>query len=143
MSQIGPNSKNLSGEKNKVFIYLATHILNMSQELLEQKVIEAILEGNEENKKILLEQYKKSKISEREFSEVGFFTSFSVSSDSKQIESKSMTLGETVHANIPSLKNGAGFVLFIRNGKIDVLEGFTYGEKWPKKITDFEIITNE
>ena len=36
------------------------------------------------------------------------------------------------HPALASLRRqGAGFVLFIRSGRLSVLEGFTYGEDWP------------
>ena len=28
------------------------------------------------------------------------------------------------------MENGAGFVLYIQNGKLEMLEGYSYDEKW-------------
>jgi len=37
------------------------------------------------------------------------------------------------------LEHGAVFVLFVENGAIYVLEGFSYDEKWPEAMTNFEL----
>ena len=37
-----------------------------------------------------------------------------------------------VEADIPGLKHGAGFVLFVEDGYLAALEGYTYGEPWPQ-----------
>ena len=44
-----------------------------------------------------------------------------------------------VVASIPGLELGAGFVLFIKNGFISMLEGYSYEEMWPDNITKFEL----
>jgi hypothetical protein len=33
-----------------------------------------------------------------------------------------------------SLDSSAGFLLYVVNGKIEMLEGYTYGETWPDAI---------
>jgi len=35
-----------------------------------------------------------------------------------------------VHAELAGLSHGAGFVLFIKDGRLDCLEGLTYDEAW-------------
>jgi hypothetical protein len=36
-----------------------------------------------------------------------------------------------VSGELEGLANGAGFVLFIRDGRLKMLEGFTFDEPWP------------
>jgi hypothetical protein len=37
------------------------------------------------------------------------------------------------------LVHGAGFVLFVRDGRIDTLEGFSYDEPWPQQVSKFNL----
>jgi hypothetical protein len=46
---------------------------------------------------------------------------------------------DDVDGTVNGLAHGAGFVLFIRDGKLDILEGFTYDEPWPKDIGHFRL----
>jgi hypothetical protein len=49
---------------------------------------------------------------------------------------KRITLGD-VNAEVEGLKFGAGFVLFISDGKLEMLEGYSYDEQWPTEIKKF------
>ncbi|SMN17490.1 hypothetical protein CRYPA_7 [uncultured Candidatus Thioglobus sp.] len=44
-----------------------------------------------------------------------------------------------MHAEINDLKYGAGFLLYIENNGLKMLEGYSYDEKWPIKITNFSL----
>lgn len=44
-----------------------------------------------------------------------------------------------IQAEIGGLQYGAGFVIFIMNGRLDTLESFTYGEPWPANIDTFAL----
>jgi hypothetical protein len=43
-------------------------------------------------------------------------------------------VGATINSNIE-----IGFVFYIRNGCVDAIEGYTYGEEWPDSITNFDL----
>jgi hypothetical protein len=49
-----------------------------------------------------------------------------------------MEIGD-VGAEIAGLQLGAGFLLFIRDGVVSFLEGFTYDESWPERTDEFRI----
>jgi hypothetical protein len=49
-----------------------------------------------------------------------------------------MALGD-VTATIEGLEHGAGFVLFVQDGVLDVLEGFSYDEPWTDMNARFEV----
>jgi hypothetical protein len=34
---------------------------------------------------------------------------------------------------------GAGFVLFLQDGMLDMLEGFTYDGAWPDRVEAFDV----
>ena len=44
-----------------------------------------------------------------------------------------------VQGTLSGPQHGAGFVLFINNGLIHMLEGYTYDESWPSDIKSFEL----
>ncbi len=44
-----------------------------------------------------------------------------------------------VIGDIPGLASGAGFLLYIKNGVLDMLEGYSYDEPWPESINSFNL----
>lgn len=44
-----------------------------------------------------------------------------------------------MNAVVDGLQYGAGFVIFMRGGRLDILEGYSYGEPWPKEIRGFNL----
>ena len=100
--------------------------------------MEKLLTGNEEALNILHEQYK-SAIKKKEFSGSGFFTNFEIPKNALVLPKKrSFQFGDVV-GEINDVENGVGFVLFVKEGKIDMLEGYTYEEKWPDKIINYKL----
>jgi len=65
-------------------------------------------------------------VTERENTGVGFFTSISVPSTAIPIDRSEPLSGET-HARVAGIEHDMGFVLFFNDGRIETLEGFTYG----------------
>jgi hypothetical protein len=107
---------------------------------LENEIMKMLLEGQNDTFAILRRQYSNSTVASREFSSVGFFISFSVPEDIDKLQEKeSFHLGG-VTGQINGVTNGVGFILYIRNGVIKLLEGYTYGEeKWPEKLTEYKL----
>ena len=101
-------------------------------EELEKQVMAAILAGNDPRLPALRLQYAVAQVTERKFSEVGFFTYFRVAPDVPSAKPDSFELGHSIHLEIEGVENGAGVVLFIRNGVLDMLKGFTYTATWPR-----------
>ena len=104
----------------------------------EKEVIEKLLIGEDDDLKILREQYAHSKPKKRDCSEHGCFTYFSVSEGVRVLDRQDLQFGD-VTARVEGLENGIGFILFITSGKIDFLESYTYGELFPKEIKKYEI----
>ena len=46
---------------------------------------------------------------------------------------------DDVQAEIAGLISGAGFLLFVRGGRLDTLQGFSYLEPWPSEIGVFTL----
>ncbi|SRR6266511_2358771 len=106
---------------------------------LERAVLEKLLAGDDQRLAELREQLETTLVSKREMTGVGFFTTLSVLNSTHRLDDRSFELGD-VSADITGLTHGAGFVLFIRNGLLDTLEGYTYGDdRWPEKISSFRL----
>lgn len=105
----------------------------------EQAVMQKLLDGEDEILLILREQLKKTIVTKREMTGVGFYTTFFVS-DGVQLllDNSSFKFGDVV-AKMPELNFGTGFLLYVLDGALHMLEGYTYDETWPHQISDFEL----
>ena len=113
----------------------------MSQEIkfedFEYAVMTKLLSGDDPILSILREQFKKTLVEKREFTRVGFFTDFYFKEPVQRVEiCKNFHIGD-VAGEIND--TGIDFVLFITDGLLDALEGYTFGEPWPKHINNFEL----
>ncbi|WP_293899612.1 hypothetical protein [Phenylobacterium sp.] len=95
---------------------------------LERDVLSLIVESYPRHREQLAAQLANARIVSRRMSGVGFFLTFE--GDDLSLTLANFELGD-VHAELEGLENGAGFILFIRGGRIDGLQGYTYGEHWP------------
>ncbi len=117
------------------------------QEKLENRIMEKLLVSFHPVAVILRNQYQNSEINSREFTGAGFFTHFSVKNGIDAAPKKSFEIGG-VYADIGRIKDAIGFVLFIRDGYIDWLEGYTLSvNSWPDtykhiklKVDDAKVI---
>ena len=111
----------------------------MRCENFERKLMEMLLAGEDKMLSTLREQYASAKIISRERSEVGFFTSFSLDDrNDLKIDNKSFQIGD-VDGLINGINGAVGFILYIKNGFISTLEGYTnINDKWPE--SDEEIV---
>lgn len=100
----------------------------------EEMIITDIIEHNPDYREILLSQFNAAKVKERKKYERGFCTDY-------VIDDGVQTFGDGVDMrlsgsqwNINDVDNGTDYILWVKNGKISSLEGFTYEEKWPDEI---------
>lgn len=105
---------------------------------LERRVAEKLLNGDTEVLANLRRQLDVCKITKREMTGVGFFTTFDVPTDVPRVTRSSFKLGD-VNATIDDLKHGAGFLLYIDSGTLIMLEGYTYDEPWPEHTDNFDL----
>ena len=105
---------------------------------LEKEVMGMLLQGENSVLAMLYQQYLVSTVKKRELTGVGFFTTFVAPKGISSVNNYSFTFGDVV-AEMDGLKHGVGFVLFVTNGIIDILEGYTYDEPWPDKITNLQL----
>jgi hypothetical protein len=111
----------------------------MDHEIFEKKLMEMLLAGEDNVLNKLRKQYESAKVTSREFSNVGFYTSFSMQNEHDfSLGDKTFHIGD-VDGVINGIEGAVGFILYIKNGIISLLEGYTNAiDKWPK--TNDEII---
>jgi hypothetical protein len=100
----------------------------------EGAVLDALLAGDDRHLAVLREQRRVLRVTGRDYSGVGFFLHVEVP-DAPMVELRSLRFGD-VHAEIDGLEHGAGFLLFVDDGRITMLEGYCYGPgPWPPNET--------
>lgn len=105
----------------------------------ESAVLDMLLRGDEPVLTALAAQLRECTVESRRYTGAGFFTDFVVPDYIPRVPGKdSFAFGDVV-AEIAGLENGAGFLLFVKNGRIAFLEGFSYDEPWPPTIANFKL----
>lgn len=108
---------------------------------LERAVLSKFLAGEHPVLDQLRRQLGTCRVSNRTTSGVGFFTEFACTADVEPPIVFDTTLRVDVHAEVDGLEYGAGFLLFIKRGRLDMLEGFTNaGEPWPGALGLYELV---
>lgn len=107
---------------------------------LERDVIATILAPDHPVMNALRRQFERCQVASRQLSGVGFFTALDIAMDVRPAPVKPgrLDLGD-VAATIEGLEHGAGFVLFVQDGVLAELEGFSYGEPWPDVGARYEV----
>jgi hypothetical protein len=96
---------------------------------LVRRLVPLLLAGDHPALAILRAQFELARIASIELSGVGFFAEIEVPRQAKTLGSVDLTGG---HANIrlSDLHEPAGCVLFVRDGRLSMLEGYTYVGAW-------------
>ena len=77
-------------------------------------------------------------VTERENSGAGFFTTISVPDGPPRVNSPKV-LGYETHAHVKGMEYGLGFVLFMKDGALDMLEGYAFaGSTSTLDLTDLQ-----
>jgi hypothetical protein len=107
---------------------------------LEHEVIATVLRPDHPVFEALRLQVDRCEAAARELTGVGFFTELSVPIDAAPapVGTGRLTLSG-VEAEVDGLKHGAGFVLWIENGVLATLEGFSYDEPWPERVNGYSL----
>ena len=108
----------------------------------EKIIITDIIEQYPQYKQKLQAQLEKIAVQKREFSTYGFSTHYAVIALEEALENdENLQLGKC-QWNINGLRYGSDYILWIKNGLISYLEGFSYNEPWPDEILWCEKIEN-
>jgi len=103
---------------------------------LERQVLDKLLaltdrELSVSDLKILTIQLGHAIILSREMTGHGFYTRFFVAESALRLPNHHSLWFGAVHADLPALSHGAGFQLYIKDGAVNELEGFSYDGPWP------------
>jgi hypothetical protein len=107
---------------------------------LERQVLEKLLAGNHPVIQNLRRQLSGIQVVKRELTGTGFITSFHVQTSliTPSLQAICFKFGDVI-ADVENLEHGAGFLLYISDGAIDALEGYSFEEEWPERISQFRL----
>ena len=106
---------------------------------IEKAVLEKLIEGSIPLLIELRKQFDVCTVKDREFTGHGFFADLSVPEETQKKVGLNLVLGDVLGEDIPELQRGAGFLLFINDGILTCLEGFSYEEPWPTQVDEFRL----
>ena len=105
----------------------------------ENRIMKMLLDGDHPLLENLRHQFEQCRVSSRKFTGVGFFTDFEV--DARLAYGKiNLELSDIHINNVVGIRYGIGIVLFIREGVLSFLEGYTYDpESYPENISQYDL----
>jgi hypothetical protein len=109
----------------------------------EQTVLDKLLAGNHPRSAELRQQAAGLCVVERELTAVGFFVTLAVAPGIPPVNADPDFAISEVYGELEGLEHGAGFVVFIVNGYLETLEGFTYVGLWPERIGAYRLYNPE
>lgn len=112
--------------------------MNNALSLIEDAVLKKLLAGNLPLLVQLQQQLEVCSVEKREFTGFGFYTTLVVPGNIPRSAGLNIKFGDVI-GDIPGLPSGAGFLLYVRDGVLDMLEGYSYNEPWPATIDDFAL----
>ena len=113
----------------------------MKHKELANQVMKMLFSGDEDVLLTLREQYESAVIVSEEDTGVGFFIRYQVDSTIRIGEEFKATfqIGD-IDGEIDGIDGAVGFVLFIKDGYLTMLEGYTNGiDKWPEMDTEIKL----
>lgn len=107
---------------------------------LEQAAIEMLVAGDHPVLGALRKQLTTCNLVEREITGTGFIASLSVDRSAPPAPFRMRDVWiRDVEGDIAGLQHGAGFMLLVKDGYVDALEGYSYEEPWPASSTEFHL----
>lgn len=99
---------------------------------LERAVLTKMLDGDHPVLNALRQQLESCSVRQREMTGVGFCTELAVPAevDAARTKRAHIRFGDVI-GELTGVEEGVGFVLFIDDGRLQMLEGYTFGEPWP------------
>lgn len=98
---------------------------------LESEVLALLLSGDHPVLAILRSQLSTATVSSREFTSAGFHTEFEVAPDAGLLERRDRFAFGDVFGRSGATGAEVGFVLFINDGRLKMLEGCAFDDDWP------------
>ena len=106
---------------------------------VERAVLEKLVQGDCEASTTLIRQLKDTKVSSREFTGAGFFTKLIVDVHAPRLKGNPAGKIGDVDGEAEGVTHGLGFLLYIEDGAIEMLEGYTYDEPWPDEVRNLTL----
>ena len=104
----------------------------MEHEEFENKLMDMLLDGDDDVLKEIRNQFLKSTVKSREFTGGGFYTNYIVDKQITPVANGKTFEIMDVYAYYRKIEYTLGFILFIKNGHLTELEGYTVTEfAWP------------
>jgi hypothetical protein len=94
---------------------------------LVQRLVPLLIEGDHPALLALRQQFARARVKEVELTGHGFYVDFEVPPDVALAEPANFAGGDA-KLQVQGVTNGAGCVLFVRGGRLAMLEGYTYGD---------------
>lgn len=98
-----------------------------------------LLEDTDPTLAILRGQYEQIQSMKEELTGTGFYLEFVLSKQACPIPGNPTIRFGDVDADLDGLEHGAGFLLFIQDGFLSMLEGYSYEEPWPEQPVKFTL----
>lgn len=105
---------------------------------LVDSVMEALLDGDHPYLEIFRKQYRVAETTIQK-TPSGIFADFDVPEDTEAVPIEEDLRFGDVEVTMEGLSHGLGFVLFVENGKLSELEGYTYEEEFPETISEINV----
>jgi hypothetical protein len=106
---------------------------------IEREAMKMLLDGNDSTMSTLRAQFGVATVAKKEMTGVGFFVNFSMPADVPRVSSEpNFEIGDVV-GQVEGVKHGIGFLLFVTDGILSMLEGYTHDDPWPEQISNFKL----
>jgi len=106
---------------------------------LEQEAMRLLLDGDDDTLALLREQMKHVVTIRREYTGCGSYAHFTFDSNCPRLLGKpSFVFGDVV-CEVDGVDGGGGFVLFVKDGVLEVLETYSFDSFWPEAIDGFTV----
>lgn len=108
----------------------------------ERRAIETIAESAPQQN-VILAQLAVAKCASRDYTGVWLYTDLAVDPGAPLLDEVSWKIEDMpkIHAEHPDLPDGAGLILWIKDGYLSCLESYTYEGRWPQDESLFRLAT--
>jgi len=106
---------------------------------LEKIVIERMLVDRTLKPLKLAVDFDRVSIRDREFTGAGFLTEFERSEELKLFDDKTSLRWGKVGARLNASEIETGYLIYVDDGFLTTIEGYTYGEEWPHQIEQIDL----
>jgi hypothetical protein len=93
-----------------------------------------LLQGDNDALALLRRQAEQARAASRKMTGVGFFTKFALPPGVPRLPGRQTFKFGDVNGTADNVNHGVGFLLYVDDGALSMLEGYTYDEPWPNEL---------